>query len=74
VKITVASHLFIASSLLFRERSCAVLVLVVCSSALVAAVSSDYATPMAYARPTAYAQLTYSAPSYDVHDVVSALD
>ena len=52
----------------------AILVLVVCSSVLVAAVSSDYATPMTYTQTAAYGQPTYSAPSYDVHDVVSAFD
>ena len=56
----------------------AILSLVVCFSALVAAAPSDYDMgydhAMTYAQPMTYAAPSYAAPSYDVHDVVSSID
>ena len=56
----------------------AILCLVVCFSALVAAAPTDYDMgydhAMTYAQPMTYAAPSYAAPSYDVHDVVSSID
>jgi hypothetical protein len=51
----------------------AILSLVVCFSALVAAAPTDYG--MGYDHPMTYTQpMTYAAPSYDVSDVVNSLE
>ena len=81
MEITVTSPLPIASCHLFLAKfgkMNAILSLVVCFSALVAAAPTDYDMgydhAMTYAQPMTYAAPSYAAPSYDVHDVVSSID